>query len=205
MKQKLFLSLALLFLLFPSLCPAQAPSQIGGFMLGGNISDYKNRVVMETAMPIRYADYLTEVETIPMEGFKTGLVTFGNCAVPGQIVRIKLKYENPTKKFYESLLKKYKARFGEPLEWRGDPFHILISWKWSFKDSQNNQISMILQHNTRDEEEKLGNAVKITLTNRLEEELTCFEKKYPDSQSEASRQQAGEKPGPVNWDRLIPK
>jgi len=205
MKQKLFLSLTLLFLLFPSLCPAQAPSQIGGFMLGGNISDYKDRVKMETAMPIRYAGYLTEVETIPMEGFKTGLVTYGNCAVPGQIVRIKFKYDNPTKKFYEALLKQYKARFGEPLEWRGDPFHILISWKWSFSDSRNNQISMILQHNTKDEEEKLGNAIKITLTNRLEEELACFEKKFPDSRSEAPRQPAVKKPGPDNWDRLLPK
>ena len=205
MKKTLIFSLTLSLLLFPSLCPAQTPSQIGGFMLGGNISDYKDRVKMETAMPIRYASYLTEVETIPMEGFKTGLVTFGNCAVPGQIVRIKLKYENPAKKFYEALLKHYKTRFGEPQEWRGDPFHVLIAWKWSFNDSQNNRISMILQHNTKDEEEKLGNAVKITLTNLLEQERICFEKKYPDSQSEAPRQQAEKKPGPVNWDRLLPK
>lgn len=205
MNKIIIFSLGWMLLLSPALCPAQAPSQIGGFILGGNISDYKDRVKMETAMPIRYAGYLTEVETFPIEGFKTGLVTFGNCAVPGQIVRIKLKYDDPTKKFYEALLKQYKARFGEPLEWRGDPFHILISWKWSFRDSQNNQISMILQHNTKDEEEKLGNAVKITLTNLLEEELTCFEKKYPESRSEKPRQQAGKKSGPVRWDRLLPK
>jgi len=197
--------MALSILLFPALCPAQAPSQIGGFVLGGNISEYKDRVKMETAMPIRYAEYLTEVETNPINGFKSGLISYGNCAVPGRILRVKLKYAESTKKFYKALLKHYKARFGEPLEWRGDPFHVLIAWKWSFTDSKHNQISMILQHNTKDEEEKLGNAVKITLTNFLEQERICFEKKYPDLRSEESQQPAGEKPGSVRWGQLLPK
>jgi hypothetical protein len=91
------------------------------------------------------------------------------------------------------------------MEWRGDPFHVLIAWKWSFTDSQNNQISMILQHNTKDEEEKLGNAVKITLTNLLDQERICFEKKYPDYRSAKPSQQAEKKPGSVLWDRLLPK
>jgi len=205
MKKTIFFILGLMFLLFPALCPAQTPSQIGGFVLGGNISEYKDRVKTETAMPIRYAEYLIEMETRPVDGFKSGLVSYGNCAVPGRIIRIKFKYEDSTRKFFDALLKHYKGRFGEPLEWRGDPFHILIAWKWSFSDNQNNQISMILQHNTKDEEEKLGNAVKITLTNLLEEERICFEKKYPDSRSEESPQKAEKDPGPAHWDRLLPK
>ena len=205
MKKILIFSLGLMLFLFPDLCPAQAPSQIGGFVLGGNISEYKDRVKMETAMPIRYAGYLNEVETNPIDGFKSGLISYGNCAVPGRILRVKLKYADSTKKFYEALLKRYKARFGEPQEWRGDPFHILIAWKWSFADSKNNQISMIFQHNTKDDEEKLGNAVKITLTNLLEQERTCFEKKYPDYRSAKPPQQAEKKPGSVRWGRLLPK
>lgn len=205
MKHKLVFILGLMLLL-PAPSPAQqAPSQIGGFVLGKNISAYNDRVKMETAMPIRYAAYLTEVETRPMEGFKSGLVGYGNCSDPGRILRVKLKYADSTKKFYEALLKRYKARFGEPLEWRGDPFHVLIAWKWSFTDSQNNQISMILQHNTKDDEEKLGNAVKITLTTLLEAERTCFEKKYPDLRAEQPPRQAKKKSGPVRWDRLLPK
>ncbi|MDF1593603.1 MAG: hypothetical protein P1P89_19005 [Desulfobacterales bacterium] len=205
MKKTLILSLALPLLLFPTLCPAQAPSQIGGFVLGANISEYKDRVKMETAMPIRYAEYLTEVEMTAVDEFKSGLISYGNCAVPGGILRIKLKYADSTKKFYEALLKHYKARFGEPLEWRGDPFHIMIAWKWSFTDSQNNQISMILQHNTKDEEEKLGNAVKITLANLLEQERICFEKKYPDLRTAKPPQHSEKKSGSVRWDRLLPK
>ena len=205
MKQTFIFSLGLMFFLFPAICPAQAPSQIDGFVLGKNISDYKNRVKMETALPIRYAEYLTEVETKESDDFKSGLISYGNCAVPGRIVRIKLKYADSTKKFYEALLKQYKNRFGEPQEWRGDPFHVLIAWKWSFTDNQNNQISMILQHNTRDDEEKLGNAVKITLTTLLEQERTCFEKKYPDHPTAKSSQQSEKKSDSVRWDRLLPK
>ena len=204
-KTIIIFSLGLILFLFPALCPAQAPSQIGGFVLGGNISEYKDRVKMETALPIRYAEYLTEVETNVVDEFKSGLISYGNCAVPGSIIRVKLKYADSTKKFYETLLKHYKARFGEPQEWRGDPFHVLIAWKWSFTDSQNNQISMILQHNTKDEEEKLGNAVKITLTNLLEQERICFEKKYPDHRTAKPPQQPEKKSGSVRWDRLLPK
>ena len=205
MKKTFIFSLGLILFLFPALCPAQAPSQIGGFVLGGKISEYKDRVKMETSMPIRYAEYLTEVETNPIDGFKSGLISYGNCAVPGRIIRVKLKYADSTKKFYEAILKQYKARFDEPMEWRGDPFHVLIAWKWSFTDSQNNQISMILQHNTKDEEEKLGNAVKITLTNLIEQERICFEKKYPDHRTEKPPQQSEKKSGSVLWDRLLPK
>ena len=205
MKKTFIFGLGLIFFLFPALCPAQAPSQIGGFVLGGNISEYKDRVKMETALPIRYAEYLTEVETNETDEFKSGLISYGNCAVPGRIIRVKLKYADSTKKFYEALLKQYKTRFGEPLEWRGDPFHVLIAWKWSFTDSQHNQISMILQHNTKDEEEKLGNAVKITLTNLLEQERICFEKKYPDQRTVKPSQKSEKKSGSVLWDRLLPK
>jgi hypothetical protein len=206
MKKTIIFSLGLILFLFPALCAAQqAPTQIGGFVLGGNISGYKDRVKMETAMPIRYAQYLTEVETSPIDGFKSGLISYGNCAVPGRILRVKLKYADSTKKFYEALLNQYKARFGEPLEWRGDPFHVLIAWKWSFTDNKNNQISMILQHNTKDDEEKLGNAIKITLTNLLEQERICFEKKYPALGAEDTQKSAGKKSGAMDWERLLPK
>jgi len=205
MKHKLIFILGLMTLLFPALSSAQAPSQIGGFVLGANISEYKDRLKMKTAIPIRYAEYLTEVETLPIDGFKAGLITFGNCAIPGQIVRIKFKYDDTSKNFYEALLKRYKDRFGAPLEWRGDPFHVFIAWKWSFTDRNNNRVSMILQHNTRDEEEKLGNAVKISLINRLEDERICFEKKYPDFRPESASRQAEKKSGLHRWDRLLPK
>jgi len=115
-----------------------------------------------------------------------------------------LKYADSTKKFYETLLKLVKERFGEPTEWRGDAFHVVIAWKWSFKDRENNSISLILQHNTKDEEEKKGNTVKLTVWNLIEEERTCFERKHPELQGKPRKHEHGRR-GPVNWDRFVPR
>ncbi|MFC1817368.1 hypothetical protein ACFL0M_15880 [Thermodesulfobacteriota bacterium] len=206
MKKIIFFCIFTVVFLFPSICPAQSPKQIGGFVLGSNISAYKNKVKMETALPIRYMEYLTEVEVKKMEGFKSGLLCYGNCAAPGRILRVKLKYADPSKKFYDALLKQFKKRFGEQIEWRGDPFHVLIAWKWSFIDSNNNKISMILQHNTKDEEEKLGNAIKLTITNFINQERLCFEKKHPKFRDKNRQpQKITTAPGRLDWDRFLPR
>jgi len=133
---------------------------------------------MDTALPIRYREYLHEVEVINLDGYKSGLVAFGNCADLGRIIRIKLKYAYNDKKFFNELLQRFKKRFGEPDEWRGDPFQAIIAWKWSFNDEQNNKISMILQH-SMDEEEKYGNSLKLTNMTLMEKERLCYEKKNP--------------------------
>lgn len=187
----------------PSVAAGQSmPKELAGFRLGGDIADVKHIVDMDTRLPIRYAPYLSEVETRDLEGFKSGLITYGACANPGKILRIKLKYADPSKKFYERLLKRYKDRFGEPSEWRGDPFQIVLAWKWSFSDAAGNRVSLILQHNTRDQEEKKGNAVKMTLTRHLEEEAACHQKA---SGSTKGRQHQRKKAGKPDWDRLIPR
>ena len=92
------------------------------------------------------------------------------------------------------------------MEWRGDPFHIVIAWKWSFTDNDNNRISLILQHNTKDQEEKMGNSVKISMTNKIEEERLCYEKGFSKSEEKMRKQKhAGKKKGPVNWDLFVPR
>ncbi len=206
MKRNTILWVNMVFFLFPGISLAQAPHQVAGFTLGRDIAEYTEMVEMDTALPIRHMKYLKEVEIKEMEGFKSGLIWYGTCARPGQIVRIKLKYADSTKKFYTKLLERFKERFGEPGEWRGDAFRVVIAWKWSFTDSENNHISMILQHNTKDEEEKKGNAVKLTVWNLIEEERGCFEKKRPESQREPRKHGHGKKgEGPVNWDRFVPR
>jgi hypothetical protein len=196
----------MVFFLFPGISLAQAPHQVGGFTLGKNIADYTEMLNMDSALPMRHMEYLKEVEIKEMEGFKSGLIWYGTCARPGQIVRIKLKYADSTKKFYRKLLELCKERFGEPTEWRGDAFRVVIAWKWSFTDSENNHISMILQHNTKDEEEKKGNVIKLTLWNLMEEEHLCFEKKHPELRKKSRKQGHGKRGrGPVNWDRFVPR
>jgi hypothetical protein len=182
-------------------CLAEIPRKVGGFELGGQIEDVKDRCRMDTAMPLRNSKYLEEIETRNIPGFKNGLIWVGKCAAPGRIVRIRLKYADASKTFYNELLKRYRERFGKPTEWRGDPFHIVISWKWSFVDDQNNRISMILEHNTRDEEETIGNTVKLTMWNLIEEERNCAKEQKeaaPSTPKESSTKQA-------DWEDLLPR
>ena len=198
--------LVLPLLLATDLGAIEAPHEIAGFVLGSDIDAYEARVQIDTQLCVRYMEYFHEVEIKPLPGFKSGLIGFGTCQVPGRILRIKLKYADASKNFFKQLLKRYKQRFGDPHEYRGDPFHVLIAWKWSLTDRDNNNISLILQHNTLDQEEKMGNAVKMTMVNLLEEEAACFEKKNPDLRAEPKTgQDADKSPVAVAWDRLIPR
>ena len=183
---------------------AQAPRQIAGFALGGDIADYSDRLRMDSELPIRYAEYLKEVEIGDIPGFKSGLVVYGDCASPGRIARIKLKYADSSEKFYDTLLEKLKKRFGKPQEWRGDPFHVMSAWKWSFTDEKGNRIGMILQHNTEDSTEKLGNVIKLYMYNFLEEEMECFEQKQP-KESRPDRREVEKVEKAAGWDDLMPK
>lgn len=153
------------------------PHKVGGFVLGEPIEKFKHMVDMSTRMNVRYREFLYEVEIKPLKGFKSGLIAVGNCADPGKIVRIKLKYADSGKDFFNQLLKRFKARFGQPTEYQGDPFRVFIVWKWRFIDENHNQINLILQHNHQDEDEKIGNAVKMTHINLLEKERQCFMEK----------------------------
>jgi hypothetical protein len=187
-------------LFLPNFCLAQAPHELAGFVLGGKMVDYKDKLKLETILPIRYLQSLKEVEAKKLEGFKTGLITFGTCVEPSRIVRIRFKYADSSKKFYDKLFKRFKVRFGEPNEWRGDPFHIVLAWKWQFTDKDNNNISLTLRHNTRDQEEKKGNSIKMTIWNLFLEETRCLEQKSAESLGISEKQQR-----PINWDRFIPR
>ena len=178
MNRFMFFSILLpLVLLFPSHASAdKAPTTIAGITMGEQISMFVDLVQMETSIVLRDQRYLREVTIRDIDGYKSGTVDFGNCSKPEQIVRIKLKYDCPDKNFYDTLLEKFKEKFGEPDQWRGDPFHVIIAWKWSFKDEKGSSISLILQH-SRDEEYKWGNSVKLTNITLMEQEQVCYDKK----------------------------
>lgn len=161
---------------------------------------------MKTALPLRYMESLYEVEIKETPWFKSGLICFGQCAEPGKIIRIKLKYKDSSKKFYNELLRRYKRRFGKPDEWRGDPFQVMIAWKWSFEDRNGNNISMILQHNLQDMEEKIGNVIKISLINGLEKEKRCLEARQGKKELPAGSLLIPlEQIGQDDWDMLLPR
>ena len=206
MKKKVIIVMVVLLLLVPGMTLAQAPNQVGGFVLNQNIKKFEDRVIMDTALPVRYAENIEEVEIKFTQGFKSGLIAYGTCDQPGHIVRIKLKYADSSKKFYKNLLKQFKKRFGEPDEYRGDAFKIVDAWKWSFVDPQNHKISLILQHNSKDEEEKLGNSVKLTNTTLMEKDLLCYKNKQLDYRERLrQREWKAVKPGKGGWELFLPR
>lgn len=193
--------LLLLALSFPGICFAQLPTQIGGITLGTDIHDYDSRIKAQTTQAIRFMEYLDEVELERLPGFKSGYLAYGNCAEPGKIVRIKLKYRDSTKGFFKELLEKYKERFGKPQKWLGDPFHVVTAWQWSFSD-EGQQVELYLQHNLSDEEQKLGNSIKLTLTDSILREQSCFTEKFPDYRTNKTEEKDSQI---VTWEELIPK
>ena len=206
MKNIMVFGLALLLISAPGMIRAEAPHQVGGFALGQNIEKYKDRVILDTALPVRYSENMEELEIKFTQGFKSGLITYGTCTRPGQIARIKLKYADSSKGFYENLLKRFKKQFGEPDEYRGDPFGIVKAWKWSFVDEQNQRISLNLQHNAMDAEEKKGNAVKITNTTLIEEDGLCYKRKQRDHRERLrQREWKAVNPELTGWDLFVPR
>jgi len=207
MKKRLIFITSLAFFWVAGICLAsEAPHQVSVFVLNRDIADFKDYVIMETALPIRHMENIEEVEIKPIKGIKSGLIAYATCTAPGHIVRIKLKYEDSSKKFFENLFKQIKKKYSEPEEYRGDPFHILIAWKWSFIDTEGNHISLTLQHNAEDAEEKMGNAVKLTMTNLIEDDQRCYKLKALDHR-EKLRQRNWKvmDPGLAGWDLYVPR
>jgi hypothetical protein len=173
----------------------EAPSEIGGFKLGEDITEYED---------IEYANYLREVVINDWHGFRKGIISYGTCAYPGQIVKIRMKYEDSSKKFYEELLAKLKQQYGKPTEWNGDAYGILYVWKWRFTDSENRRVNLILQHNLGDDSENIGNVIKLSLPEREEEERLCFIEFCEINKTSAEKARVQQRLEP-NWDYMLPR
>ena len=188
-------------LLLPAAVWAEAPHELAGFVLGDEFSRYRDLADPQARMPLRHSKAIDALEVRNLPGYKHGLVWVGNCIAPNRIVSIRMKYADSSKKFYDELLKRFKTRFGAPAEWRGDPFHIVISWKWSFVDDRQNRISMILEHNKKDEDETVGNTIKLTMWNLIDEERTCKSKHTP----EAAGKTGPTTETPPDWELFVPR
>jgi hypothetical protein len=181
------------------------PMEVGGFILGSDVTDYPN---------IEYSNFLKEVVVYDWNGFDKGIISYGVCDAPGQIVRIKLKYKDPSKKFFNKLLDMYKEKYGKPDTWKGDSFGILRVWKWKFTTADGKSIHLILQHNTKNPNENIGNMVKLYSPDQIIREQECFTKQCSAKQcntkqcsshvNELDKKQ--EKTAPqLDWNYLIPQ
>ena len=194
--RRLLITVFFLILLQPVLSAAMnVPKEIGGFMIGEDIDNYPE---------VESSNYLKEVVITDWYGFKKGIISYGECAYPGKIVKIHLKYENSSKVFYKKLLSEFKNRFGPPMEWNGDAFGLLFKWKWRFVDENNESVNLTLQHNLKDHRENIGTIVKLYFPKREEEERLCFNEKCDLWKSNSEKEEI-EKRKHMNWDYLIPK
>jgi len=179
MKIKILIFCFSIFLFSLNYAEAKFPVHLAGFKLGDDISNYHHLIDMKTCGEITFNKYLGEGKTFRRAGFKSGLIAYGLCDAPNKILRIKLKFADSSKSFFKKILHRYKKALGTPNEYRGDPFQTMIAWKWSFVNDKKEKISLILQHNAMVEDEKIGNAVKLTATSQIEKERACFMTKFP--------------------------
>lgn len=172
-----------------------APTEIGGFKLGDFITEYSE---------IEYSDYLKNVVVTDWHGFRKGIISYGVCAYPGQIVDILMKYEDPSKEFYGELLKKFKSKYGKPDEWNGDAFGVIYVWKWRFVDKNNRHINLILRHDLQSDQENIGNMVKLSYPELIEEERLCFVKFCEENRTTEEKKTIKQRIEP-DWDYMIPR
>ena len=166
------------------------PSTAGGFTLNSSVDDYK----IESQ-----GHYLDEIIVSDIEGFRKGFITYGTCENPRKILRIKLKYDDRSYKFFQTLLKRYKELFGNKPKFSGDRFGNVKSWKWTFVNKDNQRVTLTLQHNLKDTDESIGNMVKLSLPDEMNAERECFNKTY--TPKSAKPAQSAE----PNWEILIPR
>lgn len=191
-----FPPIVLLLLLYsPALFASEVPLEIAGFRLGADITDYPE---------IEYTNYLKEMVIDDWHGFNKGIISYGTCAYPGEIVKLRLKYDDSSKPFYDQLLKKYTKKFGKPSEWNGDAFGILYIWKWKFVDDKGRRVSLSLQHNLQNHNENIGNIVKLSFPEREEEERVCFIEFCEINKTPEEKERLQQRKSP-DWDYMIPR
>ncbi len=171
------------------------PTELAGFILGSPVTDYPD---------IEYSNYLKEVVVTNWHGFRKGLISYGVCDKPGTIVKLQMKYEDSSERFYKKLFATFKERFGEPTVWEGDSFGVLQKWKWKFTDDKGRDINLVLQHNSQDPNNNIGNQVKLYLPEQEERERSCFIQscELPENDEHRKRQEENSK---FDWDMLIPQ
>lgn len=185
-----------LFFLYP--CTASAnnvPHEIGGIALGSNVASYPEIV---------QSNFLKEVVITEWHGFRKGVISYGTCRYNGQILKIDMKYDDKSKEFFKTVLVKFREKFGEPDSWNGDSFGVMLAWKWNFVDSEQNQVSLTLQHNGKNSNETLGNVVKLSYPEKIEEERLCFAdmcEKYKEKTDENRLLELKK----TDWSYLIPR
>ncbi len=199
------LPVVLLLATVPAAYGVTPPRELAGFKLGQPLDQYRAKLDMNSVIPVRYRRYLAEVDVIPGPGYKSGYLVFGTCTESHPIVRIRMKYLDCSKKFYQELLDRFTKRFGDPDEYRGDPFQTFLAWKWRFRDAKGERVGLVLEHYTgQDDEYPHCTTVKLTLNSQIDRERACYLKKHPKLKREHRKNRAAA--GKItDIERFVPK
>jgi len=163
-----------------ALAQSKAPSEIGGFVLGENISSYEDRLDMSSARPLPGAPYLMRVNILPFQGFSSGYLLYGACGDPGRIARIKLRYADSGVYILTEINSSLVASYGRPEELRDNRDRSYICNKWALTGDGGHAISMILQHyDGWDPEYDRGSSIKLADWSIIDAEKACFMEKQP--------------------------
>lgn len=174
---------------------AQVPISIAGISLGSDVTSYP---------AIIDSNFMKEVVVTDWHGFRKGTISYGICLNVDTILKIDMKYEDKSKKFFNTLLAKIKTQYGEPDTWSGDSFGVKHIWKWGFTDKDNNRVSLKLQYNSKDSNETIGNVIKLAYPDKIAAERRCFMEMCHESrqQLDVARLEELKK---SDWSHLIPE
>lgn len=180
MKKIIIISFSIFILSCSAAMAYSAPETIAGISLDKNYHTLRSVLDLDSIDSQWNEEYLKRIALMPMEGYRSGYVVIGNCKRKDIILKLKLNYRDESVDFFNSLYDKLRKRYGNPVDWRGNPFGTLKIWKWSLKDSKGN-ISLILHHFSGDDDSTTqGNSIKLSRPEFIKEERLCWEKDHPE-------------------------
>lgn len=155
----------------------QAPREVAGLALGADVKDLASRLDLTKAMPLWDRPYLTRANIQPTKGFRSGYVLFGNCANPGKIVRVKLKYADKDPSFFRNTGRTLTTRYGEPKPLMSDQGGLYLGMAWKFGTIKTGVTALLLEHSAGDDpEDAEGTSIRLTDNGLLAQEELCYEK-----------------------------
>ena len=156
---------------------ATAPREIAGLALGADVKDLASRLDLTKAVPLWDKPYLTRANILPTKGFRTGYVLFGNCANPGKIVRIKLKYAEKSTSFFRTTGHTLTSRYGEPKPLMSDQGGLYLGMAWKFGTAKTGVTALLLEYAAGDDpEDAEGASIRLTDNTQLAVEQECYDK-----------------------------
>ena len=158
----------------PGASAADGPMELAGIRLGASVDTLAGKLVSPVVDQSPQRPSIGVMALAPLPGYRSGYVDVGLCAKPGRVVRIKMNYADDSLAFFNKLMTALKQRYGEPREWRGNPFGTLRTWKWGLRAADGEPVSLILMHyEGEDGAFTDGNSIRIAATSMVREEELC--------------------------------